>query len=217
MSSLRRWGLTLELIGVFVVVPVAIAAQLVDLPKIPTLLALTVGCVVLLHRDPNWDLEEIGWQRVEARALRDVLLRFLLLAPAILMAALLVLPREEVFALPREQPGVFFALLVFYPLLSVLPQELIWRSFLFHRYRALFGGRVAVALASAMLFALLHAVYQNAMAPLLSVAGGLLFAHTFARTRSLWVVSLEHALYGVAIFAVGLGRFFYDQPGNVLQ
>jgi hypothetical protein len=42
----------------------------------------------------------------------------------------------------------------------------------------------------------------------LSTVGGLLFVSTYLRTRSLLAVVWEHALYGIALFTVGLGRYF---------
>ena len=39
--------------------------------------------------------------------------------------------------------------------------------------------------------------------------GGWLFARRYQRTRSLLTVSVEHALYGVLIFTIGLGDLFY--------
>ncbi len=39
--------------------------------------------------------------------------------------------------------------------------------------------------------------------------GGWLFADTYRQSRSLWLVCLEHALYGDLIFTIGLGTFFY--------
>ncbi len=43
-----------------------------------------------------------------------------------------------------------------YPLLSVLPQEFLYRIFLFERYGVLFPGRLQMVLASAVVFSLLH-------------------------------------------------------------
>ena len=43
----------------------------------------------------------------------------------------------------------------------------------------------------------------------LTAIGGWFFATTYARTRSLWLASFEHALYGQLVFTVGLGQYFY--------
>jgi hypothetical protein len=44
---------------------------------------------------------------------------------------------------------------------------------------------------------------------ILTFFGGYLFAYTYAKTRSLLLVSIEHALYGCLLYTIGLGRFFY--------
>ena len=39
--------------------------------------------------------------------------------------------------LPRQRPGLRLLVLLLYPLLSVYPQELLYRTFFFQRYGAL--------------------------------------------------------------------------------
>jgi hypothetical protein len=43
----------------------------------------------------------------------------------------------------------------------------------------------------------------------MSFVGGLLFAYTFTRARSLPLVALEHGLWGDWLFTLGLGSYFY--------
>jgi membrane protease YdiL (CAAX protease family) len=119
------------------------------------------------------------------------------------------LPGADPFALPQQRPVLWLAILVLYPLLSALPQELIFRVFLFHRYRTLFPDGRTLPLVSAGVFALAHLVLGNWVALLLSLAGGLLFAYTYARTGSLGLVTLEHGLWGNWLFTVGMGSYFY--------
>ena len=96
-----------------------------------------------------------------------------------------------------------------YPILSVYPQELVFRAFLLHRYRPIFGdGALAVA-ASGIAFAFVHVVYANWLALLLSLPAGILLAVTYRRTRSLAACTLEHAAYGLIALTLGLGRFFF--------
>jgi membrane protease YdiL (CAAX protease family) len=91
----------------------------------------------------------------------------------------------------------------------VYPQELIFRTYLFHRYRALFGSDRALVAASAVAFGLAHLFFANWWAPLLSTAGGWLFARTYLRTRSTLQATVEHGLWGDVVFTVGLGWYFY--------
>jgi len=114
-------------------------------------------------------------------------------------------------ALPVARPRLWLALVALYPLLSVVPQGIVYRCLVLDRYAPLFGGRSAAILASAAAFGMAHVVYRDAVAVALAFAGGILFARTHARTRSLVVSSVEHALYGVLVFSSPLGPRFYDE------
>lgn len=96
-----------------------------------------------------------------------------------------------------------------YPLLSVWPQEMLYRAFLFTRYGPVFRSRTGTVLASAMAFGFAHILFLNWIAIGMTLIGGFLFATDYARHRSLRLTCLEHSLYGCLIFTVGLGRFFY--------
>jgi membrane protease YdiL (CAAX protease family) len=115
---------------------------------------------------------------------------------------------EALFQLPRTRTGLWLIIMIAYPLLSVYPQELIFRTFLFHRYRVLLPPR-ALMLTSALAFGYAHIVLHNLPSVLLSTLGGLLFASTYRRSQSTLLVALEHALYGCFVFSVGLGGLFY--------
>jgi hypothetical protein len=58
-------------------------------------------------------------------------------------------------------------------------------------------------------FAYVHVLFINWVAPPLSLIAGYIFATTYARTRSLSLVTFEHGLYGNSIFLIGLGWFFW--------
>lgn len=142
------------------------------------------------------------------RELRGIALRFAVLAPLITLATWLAFP-GLFLSLPRSRPLFWALIMVLYPLLSVWPQEMLYRSLLFHRYRALFGRDIVVILASAAAFGFAHIIFLNWIAVAMTAAGGLLFARDYARHRSLPLTCIEHSLYGCLIFTVGLGRFFY--------
>jgi membrane protease YdiL (CAAX protease family) len=99
-----------------------------------------------------------------------------------------------------------------YPIVSVYPQELLYRAWFFHRYGPLFGSDGLTIVASAVAFAWGHVFFPRPrVAMLLTLAGGLLFAYDYLHTRSLGVASIEHALFGDLLFTIGLGRFFYHR------
>jgi membrane protease YdiL (CAAX protease family) len=114
------------------------------------------------------------------------------------------------FYFPRRAPHVWMIVMCGYPFASALAQEFIYRTFFFHRYRPVFGGGWLLVLASATLFSFLHIIYDNVIAVALTFLAGVLFSWTYARTHSLALVSIEHALYGCAAFTVGLGHYFYE-------
>jgi membrane protease YdiL (CAAX protease family) len=139
----------------------------------------------------------------------------LFVAGAAAIAALVFLYAPKLFLiLPRTHPGPWLLVLLLYTVVSVYPQELIYRAFLFHRYRPLLtpsprAGTLILILVSGSTFALMHILFHNWIAVALTAPGGLLFAWRYARTKSLALSSFEHALYGCFLFTIGLGQFFY--------
>lgn len=148
------------------------------------------------------------WGHVSPRGLRPLLARFAI--ATILIAGITYgLHRELFLSFVRERPVFWAVVMIAYPVLSAIPQEIIFRSFFFARYRPVFSGRWPMIVASGVAFAVAHVIFQNWIAPALCLVGGLMFAKTYDETRSLALVTIEHALYGCMIFTVGLGRFFY--------
>jgi membrane protease YdiL (CAAX protease family) len=99
--------------------------------------------------------------------------------------------------------------MLLYPLLSVYPQEVIYRAFFFHRYQALFGSGGSILLASALAFGFVHIIFGNWLAVGLCVIGGFLFSFTYHQSGSFLLTCLDHAIFGTFIFTIGLGQFFY--------
>ena len=116
---------------------------------------------------------------------------------------------EDFLSLPRSDPRLWCLIMVLYPILSVYPRGIIYRAFLFERYRSLLGGGWGVVLSSAAAFAFVQIVFRSFLAVALTLPAGLLFAVRYWQTGSLLASSAEHALYGCAIFTIGLGRWFY--------
>jgi hypothetical protein len=120
---------------------------------------------------------------------------------------------ELLFKFPTEKPMLWIMVLCLYPFLSALPQEIVYRVFFFHRYAGVFKTEQGRVLANAAAFALIHLIFGNVLAVVLSFVGGVLFAYTYRTHQSLLLVWVEHTLYGWTLFTVGLGWYFYH--GNV--
>jgi membrane protease YdiL (CAAX protease family) len=99
--------------------------------------------------------------------------------------------------------------MIFYPLVSVYPQEVVFRAFVLERYAPVLGSGWAAVGASAAAFGFVHIIFGHVISVVLSFLGGLLFAYRYRRSRSLLAAAIEHSLYGQLIFTVGLGAYFY--------
>lgn len=181
-----------------------------DVPgsPIPFLVVLGGAAVVYLLRQPTFERADL-WR---ASALRTALPSILLLsaAAAVLMVGAVALwDADRLFRFPREAPLTWLVVATLYPLLSVYPQELIFRAFLVERYAPVFGTGTTLAAASALAFGFAHIIFGTWLSVVLTVIAGRLFARRYQRTRSLLAASVEHALFGVLAFTIGLGDLFY--------
>jgi hypothetical protein len=183
------------------------------LPALPALWLFAGFCWIVLLRDPSVDRRQLWNAAALPACLTSILLPFAVAAVVLMLAVHRFAP-VLFLSLPRTNPVLWVAILLLYPVLSVYPQSIVYRAFLFHRYGGLFGGMsgggVGTVIASAVAFGFLHVVFRNGWAVGLSALAGLLFAARYLQTGSLFVSAFEHSLYGCLIFTVGLGRFFYS-------
>lgn len=226
------------MVGVFVVVPGVIAFTPVRVPLMPMMWGIAGVCLWVLWRDRGFERRRL-WNAgaVTRRELGVVLGRFVVLA-AVLAGVLWVMRGRtvgrlefpgEMFLFPRERTGLWVFVMLAYPVASVLPQNVVWRVFVFRRYGRLLGGSDRgvvdsqgrgwlVVLGSAVLFGWAHVVMLNWFAVATTLVGGVLFARTYQRSGSMLLASIEHALYGCWMFTVGYGLLFlYGQvPAEAL-
>jgi hypothetical protein len=174
---------------------------------LPPLALLAIGAYLYLRRR-DFDRRDL-WRAGAVRAELPRIVPLWTLAAVVGIAAVALVTPSHLFDLPRRQPWLWLAVMVFYPLVSVYPQELVFRAFILERYRPVFGDGRVMAGASAVAFGFVHIIFGNLLAVGLSLVGGWLFARRYQRTRSLLATSVEHALYGQLIFTIGLGTYFY--------
>lgn len=208
-SSATRWRL-FECLLIFILLPLTVVLTKPTAAIFIILWLLAALCMeTLKHYHGGWDFKsEWHWAGFDEAAMKRILLRFVPLAVGLGWLAAKLAP-TDLFELPMERPLVWLAVMLLYPILSILPQELIYRSFFLRRYTPLLRDPMRARIACALSFGWMHIIMMNWVAILLSVIGGLLFADTYQRTRSLAAVCFEHALYGCFVFTVGLGRFFF--------
>lgn len=163
----------------------------------------------MLRRAPDFSFRKIWEGEAWAReAKRNLLLRFFVLA-AVLAVLTLVLVPEKFFRFPLDRFPLWLAVMVLYPILSIVPQELFFRSFYFRRYGDIIPGKWPGILVNGLLFGFSHIVLNNWIAPTFCAVGGALFAYSYSQHRSLKWSVIEHTLYGCWVFTVGIGYYFF--------
>ena len=171
---------------------------------IPALIILMAVCGMLLLSDPHFKrfrLTSLG----QFSAVKRRLFSFFFLGALFSGMFYGIMNQENWFSLPRNSFNDWLMLLLLYPILSVIPQELIFRTYFFHRYKRIMPSKTVRIIVSASVFALAHIVYANILAVLLAFLGGLLFSYTYAQSRSTFVCVIEHSLWGLWMFTLGLG------------
>jgi membrane protease YdiL (CAAX protease family) len=201
-------GLAIEFVLLFVAGPTLFAFTRHRVPPIPALWVAAGYCIVVLLRNPKFEQARL-WDTAGWRQHAPAIVGLFAVVAAIGVVLVLRYSPRTLLNFPRSNPLLWGLVMVLYPLLSVYPQGIVYRAFVFSRYQGLFGSGWGAVLASAVAFAYVHVVFKNPLAIALTFLGGLLFAFRYLETGSLFVSSFEHALYGCAVFTIGLGRWFY--------
>jgi len=202
--------LTLEWFLLFVAIPLLIYFRKLPNLPIPYLLAAALASFFALRADPSSPLPVLStWGNV-GPFLPPLLIRDAICVLGLAVAVRVFAP-DLLFSLIRRSPLLWLLIFFIYPVLSVYPQELLYRAFLFHRYQVLFGSGWGMVLASALAFGFVHIIFRNWLAVGLGILGGLLFSLTYHSSGSLLLVCLDHAIFGNFLFTIGLGEFFYHR------
>ena len=216
IPAARRVWLVMEMLLLYVGAPILVYGLVQDyrVPLFKILPVVFAVFVVLLTLDRSFSWRDALSRGISLRAIGSILLIFSLAAPVLALFAWYDNP-GGFLGFPRNAQGTWVMVMLLYPLLSVTAQEIMFRLFFHHRYRALFGADSrGVIVLNAVLFAFAHIAFQNVTTLVISFFGSLLFAWRYENTRSYWTVVLEHSLYGNLIFTLGLGRYFYTGVSN---
>jgi|ERR1700674_3365066 uncharacterized protein len=205
---MRLFFLAIEFAAIYVVVPLLIYYRRIPNLPIPYLLFIALLAFLLLRSDPTFRLSQLStWGNIRPFLL-TILIRDAVCVLGLGIAVYFLAP-QLLFSLIRRSPLLWALIFLLYPLLSVYPQEFLYRAFFFHRYQPLFGRGWGMLLASALAFGFVHIIFRNLLAVGLCVIGGLLFSLTYQTSGSLLLTCLDHAIFGNFLFTIGLGQFFY--------
>ena len=210
-ARLSRLYLVLEFVLLFIGLPVVLYTQRGGLDGLvaPTLIVLAAGCTWVLWADPRFNRKQF-WNREALHQNVARMLRWFVPGAALVVIGLAALRPDLLMTFPQAYPRVWLVLMLTYPVLSVFPQEIIFRAFLFHRYDAIFPGLRSKIVVSAIAFGLAHIIFANWVAPIMTAISGVHFGRTYVKTGSTLQVALEHGLWGCFAFTVGLGWYVYS-------
>ena len=204
----RTLLLALECGSLFIGLPLLIKYRLIPNFPIPYLVATGFVIFFVLRHDPTFDSSRLFAWGSYRPFLVPVLIRDVICLAALGLAVRLLAP-ELLFSLIKHRPWLWVIIMVAYPLVSVYPQELLYRAFFFHRYQPLFGSGWTLLVASALAFGFVHIIFGNWLSVGLCILGGFLFSYTYQQSGSLLLTCLDHSIFGNFIFTIGLGQFFY--------
>ena len=124
-----------------------------------------------------------------------------------LIISIIIIFGNDVFTNELDFKKYFFIsmLLLFYLFFSVIPQELIFRFFFFHRYSNYFNKN-ELLLINTLAFCLCHVIYFDIYIFLFAFFGNLLFTINYMKNKSLLLVISEHFLIAQTLIILG----FFD-------
>ncbi len=189
----------------------------------PTLFGFLWGmgllCCIGLFFDKKFDRKKLWNAKPLADAMGWIVFRWLI-ACVLLTAVFGLLSGRALPGLSIPVPtglfGIFripefrwlpLLITLFYPWVSVYPQNVIYRAFFCQRYRPILGGGWLLIVVNAAAFSLGHVMFNNWVVLALTFIGGLLFTRTYLKHRSLLLATIEHSLYGLFCFYIGVGVF----------
>ncbi len=200
-------GLVIELIILYIGVPLFIAYNPWKIPLMLILMTAGIGVYLLLRFDKKFDKKIfINWEAGK-KQIKPMLILFLL-SSIIMVVLIYLIDREKAFYLIKFRWWLLVIISIFYPIFSVIPQSLIYRALFFHRFDALFSNPYLKIILSALFFSFGHILYKNWLVLVLAFIAGLIFSWHYYKSRSLAWNVMEHSLYGVVLFGSGLGYFF---------
>jgi hypothetical protein len=180
-----------ELLLFMLAVPVALWLLLPASAILPVVWGMALFCHWLGRKSPvayaayGWN-----WAAVNRANLVPMLARFAFCTLLLGVGTWLLKP-EMLWGFVREKPQLWAIVMVFYPLVSVVPQEIIFRRYLFARHADILSPALVLILVSGIGFGFAHIVFNNWVAP---------------ATKGLWRASQlpegAFTAYGGAFYAV---------------
>lgn len=200
-----QFYMVFEFLFFYISVPFVANAYLDGWLIVIPLILIAAFFLFLLLRDKNFDRKVLT--RLDKNFLRKSVVRVLVITILLVWFTFWIYP-NLFFRYPIDEFRKYLITFFLYPIASVLPQELIYRVYYFHRYKALIPEKYLLMLSNALVFGFTHLIYGNWVAPIATFLVSWIFIFNYYKSRSLLNVSLEHYFYGLVMFTIGFGYFF---------
>lgn len=151
---LKKSYIWFELVVLFFVLPLLLAAPIHPLAKgIPLVLGL-VYCVLVVKKLNLVTLKSFYEIRFTAHWKKIVITFFLIIITS--TALVHFLEPNNLFLVVIKKPVLWISIVFFYSIFSVYPQELLYRTYFFNRYQTLFKKPIYLLLVNFIAFPLAH-------------------------------------------------------------
>ena len=205
--AINRGLLWAEFAALYFGAPLGIALFMPGDLLFPALAVFSIGGMVLLWRTGGFDWHSLvrGWRRVPVWQV----VVFGLITGLAGWAIIQIARPDYARPLTPERLRFLGVIWLLYPILSALPQELIFRPLFFHRFGSLFPVRGTAVAVNAFVFSFAHLMYWSLVVAVLTLIGGWIFARAYLirGCPSAWIL---HGIAGNVLFTVGMGAYFWS-------
>ena len=196
--------LKLEFIIIYFILPIVLVIANIKYLFFLILILVSIYAFFTLKKDKEFNLKsllhKIYW--------KQVLILNIIFAVNIYLYTFIFYP-ELLFSLPKKNLALLIMIIIFYPVVSVAPQELIYRVFFCQRYKKILGHNYGnIILINTFVFAFGHIIFLNLTALIFTAIASPIFLIVYLRYSFATCLFL-HALSGLLVFIFGLGKFFF--------
>ncbi len=193
----------LEFFFIFLILPFAILFLDSSVIVFLTLYLVFTLSLVILYFDKSFSFtslrKKVDWKFIIIFSLIFLSLSFFYV---------ILVDKDLLFIFPKTNFELWLLVILIYPFLSVIPQEIVYRVFFFQRYFPNERSFYFLTLLNMIVFSYGHIVFNNVHAILITAIVSPIFTYAYLK-KSFFTCIVLHALGGQIIFTLGLGKYFF--------
>ena len=193
----------LEFFFIFLILPSAIFFLDSSVIVFLTLYSVFTLSLVILYFDKSFSFtslrKKVDWKFIIIFSLIFLSLSFFYV---------ILVDKDLLFIFPKTNFELWLLVILIYPFLSVIPQEIVYRVFFFQSYFPNERSFYFLTLLNMIVFSYGHIVFNNVHAILITAIVSPIFTYAYLK-KSFFTCIVLHALGGQIIFTLGLGKYFF--------